>query len=184
VCFPRLRTNETVHIQPLVTVLDAHNWTLSFPCLDAPQDGLEANTMLIHAPEFNFRLGMGRKRYPKNWKALAIACKHGAGWLYEQCGEAQLTLKVSKRTGQVNPMYLHDVACIGSSWYIHEGSLHRSLFPFTRHLAMEWCLICSWFSISVPRAHTIKRRSVQQRWQQTGWIRSHRPRQYSTRPQQ
>src|SRR5712692_841261 len=59
VCFPRLRTNETVHIQPLVTVPDAHNWALSFPCPDAPEDWLEANTMLIHAPEFNFRLWMG-----------------------------------------------------------------------------------------------------------------------------
>lgn len=41
-----------------------------------------------------------------------------------------------------------------------------------------------WKPISVSRAPTRKRHSVQQRWQQTGWIRSHRPRQYSTRQQQ
>ena len=48
-----------------------------------------------------------RKRYPKNWKQLATECKHRAGWRCEQCGETHLTLKVSKRTGQVYPMYLH-----------------------------------------------------------------------------
>jgi hypothetical protein len=43
----------------LVTVLDAYDWTLSISCPDAPEDWLEANSMFIHAPEFNFRLWMG-----------------------------------------------------------------------------------------------------------------------------
>jgi YgiT-type zinc finger domain-containing protein len=49
------------------------------------------------------------KRYPKDWKQRATACKQHAGWVCEACGEAQFTLKVSKRTGQVYPMYLHAV---------------------------------------------------------------------------
>jgi YgiT-type zinc finger domain-containing protein len=48
-----------------------------------------------------------RKRYPKDWKQRATACKHNAGWICEQCGESHLTPKISKRTGQEYPMYLH-----------------------------------------------------------------------------
>ncbi len=48
-----------------------------------------------------------RRRYPQNWKQLAMECKHRAGWICEHCGELHLTLKNSKRTGQVYPMYLH-----------------------------------------------------------------------------
>ena len=48
-----------------------------------------------------------RRRYPKNWKQLATECKHRAGWICEHCGEAHLTIKVSKRTGVLYPMRLH-----------------------------------------------------------------------------
>ncbi len=48
-----------------------------------------------------------RRPYPKNWRQLAFACKSRANWQCEECGEAHLTQKVSKRTGQVYPMYLH-----------------------------------------------------------------------------
>ena len=48
-----------------------------------------------------------RRRYPKHWKLLAYACKSNANWQCEVCHEEHLTLKVSKRTGQVYPMYLH-----------------------------------------------------------------------------
>jgi|SRR6266478_5420591 len=48
-----------------------------------------------------------RKRYPKNWKQLATECKQQAGWICEHCGEAHLTRKISKRTGQEYPLYLH-----------------------------------------------------------------------------
>jgi hypothetical protein len=45
--------------------------------------------------------------YPMNWKQLAAACKSHAGWKCEECQEAHLTSKISKRTGQVYTMYLH-----------------------------------------------------------------------------
>ncbi len=48
-----------------------------------------------------------RRRYPKNWRELAFACKSRANWQCEQCGETHLTLKISKRTGQEYLMYLH-----------------------------------------------------------------------------
>lgn len=48
-----------------------------------------------------------RRRYPKNWKTLATLCKNRAGWKCEECQEAHLTIKISKRTGLVYTMYLH-----------------------------------------------------------------------------
>jgi len=31
---------------------------------------------------------MKRSRYPRNWPALALACKELAGWMCEECGVA------------------------------------------------------------------------------------------------
>jgi hypothetical protein len=54
-----------------------------------------------------------RRRYPKNWKLIAYACKEHAKWLCEECHEANLTVKVSKRTGLCYKMRLH-AAHVGS----------------------------------------------------------------------
>lgn len=48
-----------------------------------------------------------KRRYPKNWKAQATACKSRAGWQCEVCKEVHLTSKVSKRTGLLYRMRLH-----------------------------------------------------------------------------
>ena len=48
-----------------------------------------------------------RRRYPKNWKALATVCKERADWKCEECQEEHFTQKVSKRTGLVYLMRLH-----------------------------------------------------------------------------
>jgi hypothetical protein len=48
-----------------------------------------------------------RRRYPKDWKVRADACKSAAGWKCEECHEEHLTEKISKRTGVVYSMRLH-----------------------------------------------------------------------------
>ena len=53
------------------------------------------------------------RRYPKNWKLIAYACKERAKWQCEECHEANLTVKVSKRTGLCYKMRLH-AAHVGS----------------------------------------------------------------------
>jgi hypothetical protein len=59
------------------------------------------------------RLRRKQRRYPKNWKLLAFACKEHSKWLCEECHEANLTVKVSKRTGLCYKMRLH-AAHVGS----------------------------------------------------------------------
>lgn len=42
---------------------------------------------------------MKAKRYPRNWKELARACKERAGWLCEQCGIAHGTERIGRTRG-------------------------------------------------------------------------------------
>lgn len=44
--------------------------------------------------------------YPKNWAALARACKERANWACEQCGAKQYEIATS-RTGHPYVIYLH-----------------------------------------------------------------------------
>lgn len=47
-----------------------------------------------------------RKNYPKDWKKKARACKEAAGWMCEECGVEQRTLRQSPWTGKVWPVFL------------------------------------------------------------------------------
>jgi hypothetical protein len=74
-----------------------------------------------------------RKRYPKNWKQQATACKQHAQWQCETCNEAQFTWKVSKRTGLMYRMRLH-AAHIGR--YTMSPQL-KALCP-SCHAKLDW----------------------------------------------
>ncbi len=75
-----------------------------------------------------------RKRYySKYWKQQAIECKEAAKWHCEECQEAHLTWKVSKRTGLLYRMRLH-AAHIGR--YIESPKL-KALCP-SCHATFDW----------------------------------------------
>ncbi len=74
-----------------------------------------------------------RKRYPKNWKQQATACKEQAHWQCETCKEAHCTWKVSKRAGLVYRMRLH-AAHIGR--YAKRPYL-KALCP-SCHAKLDW----------------------------------------------
>ncbi len=74
-----------------------------------------------------------KRRYPKYWKKVATACKNRAEWKCEECQEAHLTIKISKRTGQVYTMYLH-AAHVGR--YTARPRL-KALCP-SCHAKMDW----------------------------------------------
>lgn len=46
-------------------------------------------------------------RYPRNWKALALACKQRANWQCEVCRVTQNTERISHHTGAVYRVFLH-----------------------------------------------------------------------------
>lgn len=48
-----------------------------------------------------------RKQYPQNWEQLARECKVQAKWVCQQCGVAQRTERISRRTGVVYAVFLH-----------------------------------------------------------------------------
>jgi hypothetical protein len=48
-----------------------------------------------------------RKRYPKNWEALARQCKEQAGWICEMCHIEQGRRRISHRTGAEYLVYHH-----------------------------------------------------------------------------
>ena len=48
-----------------------------------------------------------RKLYPKNWKALANACREEAGLQCQHCGVTQGEERISRRTRQVYTVSLH-----------------------------------------------------------------------------
>ena len=48
-----------------------------------------------------------RKRYPKNWKQLADACREKAGKQCEHCHIPQETELLSRRTHRVYKVFLH-----------------------------------------------------------------------------
>ena len=48
-----------------------------------------------------------RKKYPKHWKALAVACKARARWRCEHCGIPQGHERVSPYTGNWYRVALH-----------------------------------------------------------------------------
>jgi len=75
------------------------------------------------------------RRYPKNWKQLAFACKERAGWQCEECHEEHFTEKVSQRTGLVYRMRLH-AAHVGR--YSKHPRL-KALCP-TCHGRLDWQL--------------------------------------------
>jgi hypothetical protein len=50
---------------------------------------------------------MKRSRYPRNWPALARACKELAGWRCEVCEVAHGTELISRRTGNCYQVALH-----------------------------------------------------------------------------
>jgi hypothetical protein len=46
-------------------------------------------------------------RYPRNWRALAIACKTRANWQCERCPVKQRDVRISKRTKKPYTVFLH-----------------------------------------------------------------------------
>ena len=76
-----------------------------------------------------------RRRYPKNWKQLAFACKELAGWQCEECHAEHLAERISKRTGLVYRMRLH-AAHVGR--YTKHPML-KALCP-TCHGRLDWQL--------------------------------------------
>ncbi len=75
-----------------------------------------------------------RKRYySKYWKQQATECKEAAKWQCEECKEAHLTWKVSKRTGLLYRMRLH-AAHIGR--YTKSPQL-KALCP-SCHAKLDW----------------------------------------------
>jgi hypothetical protein len=48
-----------------------------------------------------------RRKYPKQWKLLARACKEAAAWQCEHCGIAQGMERVSPYTGNCYRVTLH-----------------------------------------------------------------------------
>lgn len=47
-----------------------------------------------------------RRRYPKDWREIARACKERAGWKCERCGIAHRSQRVSGWTGNRYTVYL------------------------------------------------------------------------------
>jgi hypothetical protein len=45
--------DEPIHVQPLIALLHANNWTMPSTRPDAPDDRLEADAMLIHRPQLH-----------------------------------------------------------------------------------------------------------------------------------
>jgi predicted HNH restriction endonuclease len=102
-----------------------------------------------------------RRRYPKDWRKRAKACKEAAGWKCQHCGVQQRSTRISFWTGNVYVVFLqaahinHDpenpdaeLACVCPTchWHYHRKPRIRAAWvalermKHQRLIKLAWCL--------------------------------------------